>query len=126
MQTPQKICDRFTGIAQLHAVVTVVHEVRLPAVGGPSNVVAVPWGDAKRRVLESLLECAKLHGINASKTTKRHAGRAQGVLEREIFALPSSALARRPLGLFVAPPFQRVSEFLKTLRVGEVWPDVAS
>ena len=57
-------------IAQMHAVVTVVHEARLPALEGLSNVVAIPWGDAKRRVLESLLECAVLHGNCGTGSTK--------------------------------------------------------
>ena len=57
-------------IARMHAVLTVVHEARLPALESVSNVVAIAWGDAKRRVLENLLECAKLHGSGGSKSTK--------------------------------------------------------
>ena len=78
-------------IARMHAVCTVVHEARLPALESMSNVVSIPWGDAKQVVLESLLDCAKLHGTGASKTTKRHAGLAQHVLSREISALSSSS-----------------------------------
>ena len=113
-------------IAHLHAVLTVVHEARLPAVEGMSDVVSTPWGDAKRMVLESLLECARLRSTGGSKSTKKHAGLAQNVLRREISALSSSSSSQRPSVLSVEPPLQRVSQFLETLRAGEVWPDVAS
>ena len=57
-------------IAQMHAVLTVVHEARLPALESMSNVVSTPWGDAKRKVLESLLECARVHATAGSRSTK--------------------------------------------------------
>ena len=74
-------------IERTHAVLTVVDEARLPPLENLTNVVAIPWGDAKRRVLESLLECAKLHGSRGSTSTKKHAGMAQNVLQYVISAL---------------------------------------
>ena len=96
-------------IPEMHAVVTIVTDAQLPALEGLGNVVTIPWGDAKRSVLESLLQCAKLHGGDGSKTTKRHAGVAQGILKREISGLSSSALSHGSLGLFVEPPLQRTN-----------------
>ena len=59
-------------IVEMHAVVTVVLDARLPALEGLGNVVAIPWGDAKRSVLESLFECAKLHDSCGSKTSGKN------------------------------------------------------
>ena len=114
------------SVPDMPAIVTVVTDAQLPALEGLVNVVTIPWGDAKRSVLESLLQCAQLHGSVGSRTTKRHAGVAQGILKREISGLSSSALSHASLGLFVEPPVQRVCEFLETVEEGEAWPDVAS
>ena len=59
-------------IVEMHAVVSVVLDARLPALEGLGNVVTIPWGDAKRSVLESLLQCAKLHGSCGSKTSGKN------------------------------------------------------
>ena len=57
-------------VERTHAVLTVVDEARLPPLENLTNVVAIPWGDAKRRVLESLLECATLQWRVGSRTRK--------------------------------------------------------
>ena len=87
---PEEFPQRFEHV---NAVLTVVHEARLPALEEkePSDLVAIEWGDAKRRVLESLWDCAVLQwravkgkGSKRSKASQKRAGLAQGILEREI------------------------------------------
>ena len=114
------------SVPDMPAIVTVVTDAQLPALEGLVNVVTIPWGDAKRSVLESLLQCAQVRGSDGSKTSKRHAGKAYGILKREIAGLSSSDLSHASVGLFVEPPVQRVCEFLETVEEGEAWPDIAS
>ena len=59
------------GINDINSVLTVVDEAELPPSTDRSNVVAIPWGDVKRRVLESLLDCAALQWREGSKMTKK-------------------------------------------------------
>ena len=112
-------------IPLINAVLIVVHEARLPTLESMSNVLSTPWGDAKGMVLESLLQCARVHSTAGGRSSKKHAGQAQNVLRREISALSSASSGQRPEGLCVEPPLQTVSQFLDTLPAGELWPDVA-
>ena len=45
-------------IPSINAVLTVIHEARLPELEGMTNVLSIPWGNAKGMVLDSLLQCA--------------------------------------------------------------------
>ena len=79
-------------IASLNAVLTFVDEAQLPAVQGHrTNVFVIDWGNARRKVFESLWDCAFCHSQRRGKRrSKRHAGVAQGIIGREISALASS------------------------------------
>ena len=65
-------------IASVNAVLTLVHETQLPPLEGErSDVITMEWGNARRTVLESLLECAMLHSQRSTgRSAKRHAGTA--------------------------------------------------
>ena len=112
-------------IPSINAVLTVVHEARLPELEGMTNVLSIPWGNAKGMVLDSLLQCAKVHSTAWGRSSKKHAGQAQNILRREISALSSASSGQQPEGLFVEPPLQQVPEFLDMLPASELWPDVA-
>ena len=114
-------------IDQLRAVLTVVHEARLPSnvldstfKDGPHNVVDIPWGGDKRRVLESLLECAKLHGnrVNASKLTKKHAALMQNVLKRVIDDLVRREILRAQIDIMCARKVFTQSAMVRSLPSG--------
>ena len=100
------------------------------------------WGNARRTVLESLLECATLQSQrNTGRSAKKHAGTAQDILKRELAALAalassgsavgdinassSSSSVHQPRDFFVEPPLQTVTVFLQNHDADEPWPDVA-
>ena len=117
-------------IPHLKAVFTVVEEVRLPNIEAKAkDVLTMHWGESKLAVLTCLLQCAKIraraHG-DSQRSAKRHAGRAQDVLERAISAVMASAGTVRRTGVPMDPQLQSVTIFLNTLSVPQVWPSVAT
>ena len=115
-------------IDDINSILTVVDEAVLPpSTDRYRNLVSIPWGNTKRKVLESLYDCADCHCRGRpTKSVNKHAGTAQQVLRREIAVLPPSTLDLQPPKLFMEPPFQPVVDFIGTLQSDEEWPDVAS
>jgi hypothetical protein len=107
-------------VEDLHAVLGIALRAHLPETVGTLDVVKVAWASEARSVFDCLLQCASFHGDGGSSTRKKHAGAAQGILQRELRALEVTG-AR---GFWGAPPLQQVTDFILQASAVQDWREV--